>query len=109
MSVTITCGDQSLDSLTFETEQTNELVVTITYTRSGSPIPGDSVVQAALYDGDTMVLGSNITLASETNGVFAGVFPLIPSLETGRAYDLRLMADIGPTRVIDKRLEVTTV
>ena len=108
-TVTVSCCDQPLTELTFDISQANELVLKVTYTRTGLPIPNNSVVMASLYDGGAMIENSEIAMGPEGNGVFSGVFPILVTMEKNRCYDLRITVDTGPTRVIDKRFPVTTV
>jgi hypothetical protein len=108
-AVTIACGDQSLEDLQLQVDQTNELVLTIKYSRSGDPIPNTSAITCAFEDGGTVVTGSAITLGPESSGVFSGIFPILTTMERGRTYDLRIMVTIEGTLVINKTFPVTTI
>lgn len=112
MSMSINAVDQSLDDLEFEVDQTNELVLTITYTRNRQSIPNNSLVECQLEDGGpsniTVITNSNITLGSESNGVFSGVFPIVV-VEKGRTYDMRVKVTINAILKVNKTFPVTTI
>lgn len=108
-NVTIACNEQSLEDLNFAVDQTNELVLTITYTRTREPIPNNSAVTASLEDGGVTVSGSNVNLGPESGGVFSGIFQILAGTERGRTYDLRVTVTIGGTQVINKTFQITSV
>lgn len=101
-----TCCDQE-DTKQLIATRSNEFQITLAQTNGDVPIT-TATIECSLYDNGVLVATSDITLTHIGNGVYQGIFPLLP-LKAGRSYDLRMVVTIASVVVIDERCPIPVV